>query len=326
MLTLVTGATGLVGNNVVRLLLARGEAVRVLVRDHPDRRELEGLPVERFLGDIRDPESVEAALGGVVQVVHAAAAVQIGWTGLELLQAVNVEGTRNVARAARLAGARLCHVSSVDALGISLDGPGHEDTPIQGCVECPYVVTKRAAERVVEEEIAAGLDAVLVNPTFMLGAWDWKPSSGRMLLAVASGQGLFAPPGANDFCHVGDVAGGILAALDRGKTGRRYILGGEGLSYREAWTRMARVTGARAPVAVAPGFLLQAAGLAGDLWGRLSGTEPEVNSAATAISCLPHLFSHERASRELGYSPRPMEEGIEDAWKFFVDQGFHAGR
>ena len=194
MITLVTGATGLVGNNVVRLLLARGDAVLVLVRAESDSRPLAGLEVERAVGDVRDPMAVRSAMEGVGRVVHAAAVVEVGWQSLSLQRAVNVEGTRHVARGAREVGARFCQVSSVDALGISKNGLADEETPIANTVDCPYVVTKREAESVVQEEVDSGLDAVIVNPTFMLGKWDWKPSSGRMLLAVAGGQGLFAPP------------------------------------------------------------------------------------------------------------------------------------
>ena len=322
MITLVTGATGLVGNNVVRLLLDRGREVRALVREGCDSRPLQGLEVETCLGDIRDSAAVLSAAQGVGQVVHAAATVQVGWTGLEASRAVNVEGTRHVAQAARTVGARLCHVSSVDALGISHDGPADEDTPIEGTIDCPYVVTKREAEGVVGEEVSLGLDAVIVNPTYMLGRWDWKPSSGRMLLAVAAGQGRLAPPGANDFCHVEDVAIGIVAALERGQVGRRYILGGESLSYREAWGRMASVVGRKGPWATAWRPLLTLAGFAGDTLGRVTGKEPDINSAAVAMSCLPHTFSHARAAAELGYSPRPMREGVEDAWEFFQAYGY----
>jgi dihydroflavonol-4-reductase len=210
----------------------------------------------------------------------------------------------------------------VDALGIAKKGLADEETPIANTVDCPYVVTKREAECVVLEEVDSGLDAVIVNPTFMLGKWDWKPSSGRMLLAVAGGQGLFAPPGANDFCHVEDVAAGILVALERGEVGRRYILGGESLDYREAWTLMAEVCGVRAPLALAPRPFLAMAGWMGDAWGRVTGREPDVNSAATAMSVLPHVFSHARAAMELGYSPRPFREAVEDAWAFFCDNGY----
>ncbi|MGD9646596.1 MAG: NAD-dependent epimerase/dehydratase family protein, partial [Pirellulales bacterium] len=148
MRTLVTGGTGLVGNNCIRLLLERGHQVRVLSRTTSDARPLAGLDIEIAQGDVRDAGSLQAATGGVDWVVHAAAVVQLGWSGLELQQAINVEGTRNVARAARDVGARMVHVSSVDALGLGTrTNPATEEAALSGHVECPYVVTKRAAEQ-----------------------------------------------------------------------------------------------------------------------------------------------------------------------------------
>jgi len=227
------------------------------------------------------------------------------------------------ARAARRAGARLVHVSSVDAIGLRPDGlPADEDTPAGIMPECPYVVTKREAEAAVLEEVALGLDAVIVNPVYMIGPWDWKPSSGRMLLEVGAGRGAFAPPGSNDFVDVRDVVNGILAALERGRTGRRYILGGHGLSYLDAWRAFARVTGRMQPLGMAPRPIVKLAGLCGDLAGLFCSREPAVNSAATMMSMLPHNFSSRRAETELGYTFRAFEETVQDAWDWFVDRGY----
>ncbi|MFM8890185.1 MAG: NAD-dependent epimerase/dehydratase family protein [Planctomycetia bacterium] len=198
----MTGATGLVGNNVVRQLLDRGRSVRVLVRPgqpSPGGQPVSngpftGLPVGTAAAPLHDETAVQQAVDGASFVVHAAAMVHVGWRHLDAMRHVNVEGTRVVARAARRAGARLIHVSSVDAIGLRSDGrPADEETPAGGMLECPYVVTKREAEAVVLEEVERGLDAVIVNPVYMIGPWDWKPSSGRMLLEVGAGRGLFAP-------------------------------------------------------------------------------------------------------------------------------------
>lgn len=323
MLTLVTGATGLVGNNVVRLLVERGDAVRVLTRNGSGSRALEGLPVEVAQGDVRQPETIRAACRGVQRVIHAAAEVQLGWKGMDLAREINVQGTRNVAAAARAEGARLCHVSTINALGLgSRQQPADEETPICETVNCPYVVTKREAEQVVLGEIAAGLDAVIVNPVYMLGPWDWKPSSGRMLLEIATGWAKLAPPGGNDFCDVRDVAAGILAAIERGVRGRRYILGGESLSFMEAWTMFAKIIGVRPPwrKALPPGLWIY--GHFGDLRGWLTGREPNLNSAAVALARLEHHYSYARAAAELDYRPRPAREAAETAWQWFRAHGY----
>ena len=180
---LVTGGTGLVGNTVIRMLLESGQRVRALIRGRSGDREFGDLDVERAYGDVTDPEAVRRAVAGARVVIHSAAIVHVGWKLLADMRRVNVEGTRLVAETARREGARLIHVSSVNALGLTGDGtPADEETPFGNTVECPYVVTKREAERAVLDEVDRGLDAVIINPVFMLGPWDWKPSSGRMLL------------------------------------------------------------------------------------------------------------------------------------------------
>ncbi len=326
---LVTGGTGLVGNNVVRRFLEQGRRVRVLVR--PRRggtdRSLEGLAVDQVFGRLEDEASLQQAVDGTSLVIHSAAVVHCGWRHRDEMHHVNVEGTARLARAARRAGARFVHVSSVDALGLRADGvPGDEETPPGGMVECPYVVTKRAAEAAVLAEVARGLDAVIVNPVYMIGPWDWKPSSGRMLLEVGSGKGLLAPPGANDFVDVRDVVAGIESAAARGQTGRRYILGGHSLTYLEAWRIFAEVTGRRPPLGNAPPLAVRTAGWFGDLAAAVLRREPPVNSAAAGMSMLRHNFSCQRAVTELGYRFRPFPETVADAWVWFCEHGYAGSR
>lgn len=324
MTTLVTGATGLVGNNVVRRLLEDGVSVRVLVRDGANRRPLSGLSgLEIIDGDVRDPQAVAHAVAGATHVIHAAAQVHIGWSRLDEATATNVEGTRNVARAALAEGSRMVHVSSLDALSATRSGaPADEDSLPSGGVLCPYVVTKRQAEQVVLEHVEQGLAAAIVNPGYMIGPYDWKPSSGRMLLSVARGWGLFAPRGVNCFCDVRDVTAGILAALDSGQPGRRYILGGHMHSYYQAWRIFAEVTGATPPLVAFGPLIRRGAGYFGDLVGKLTGREPDVNSASTALSGQRRNFSSARAEAELGYRARPLRESAADAWSWFRAEGY----
>jgi dihydroflavonol-4-reductase len=319
---LVTGATGLLGNNLARALLAQGRTVRALVRDPATPRSLEDLDVEIVHGDICDTPSVRAACRGMRAVIHAAGYVQLGRSQLDLHRRINVEGTRSIAEAARHVGARLVHVSSVDALGVrSVEHPADEETPLLSPVRCSYVISKREAEDVVLQEVKRGLDAVVVNPGFMLGPWDWKPSSGRMLLAVARGKGLFAPHGYYSVCDARDVAVGMLAALERGGTGKRYILAGENMTYFQAWRVFAEVSGGRKPIAsVRPG-ILRLVGRMGDLVSLL-GTEPDVNSGAISLALLPSCFSSARAEAELDYVSRPLRESAQDAWNWFQEYGY----
>ena len=313
----------MLGNNVLRQLLDSGHRVRVLARATSDPRPLEGLDVEVVCGDVRDAESVRGSFQGVDCVVHSAGYVQLGRSQLERHRAVNVEGSRHVAEASRALGVRMIHVSSCDAVGIrSLDEPADEETPLADLLSVPYVITKREAERVVLDQVDRGLDAVIVNPAFMLGPWDWKPSSGRMLLEVAGGRGFLAPRGWFSVCDVRDVAAGILAAIDRGQRGRRYILAGTTMSYLAAWRLFAEISGARRPWGTAGPLMALAAGRCGDLWGRLTRREPDVNSGAIALAKLPKNYSSRRAETELGYRVRAVEDTVADAWKWFRENGF----
>lgn len=321
----VTGATGLVGNNLVRALVRDGEQARVLVRAGSEaearaRRELVDLDdrIEVVAGDLDRPEALRACFAGVDVVVHAAAAVWIGRSRRAELERVNVEGTRAVCDAVP-STARLVHVSSVDALGLRTRAhPADEDCAPQAHEGgIPYIDTKRAADAVVR---ASGVDHVIVHPTLMFGPWDWKPSSGAMLLAVAQGRGLVAPSGGNNFVHVSDVVAGVRAAA-RGPAGRAWILGNENLSYREAWTRMARVTGAAPPFAEAPGFVGRLAGAALDAWHALGAPEGEVNGAAVRMGFVPHYFDPSRARAELGLPCTPVDDAFADAWAWFAARG-----
>lgn len=320
--TLITGATGLLGNNVVRLLLERGERVRALVREGADDRPLQGLDVEIVRGDVCDSESVRRAATGVRTIVHAAGWLGLGWSGLTAARAINVGGACHAADAALEIGARLIHVSSVDALAPgSPHVPADEETPGEK-PPCSYVLSKCNAERAVLDRVSRGLDAVIVNPGFLIGPWDWKPSSGRMLLEIAQRFAPLAPRGGISICDPRDVAAGILAAAQRGRSGRRYLLTGENMTYFEAWKRFAAAGGRRGPIKPYSRLVGWIGGAVGDAWGRLTGTEPLVNSAAIAMGNMYHYYTSARAAAELGYRCRPANESIRDAWEWFVAHGY----
>lgn len=319
---LVTGATGLLGNSVVRALLAQGHSVRVLTRASSDPRPLADLDVEKVHGDVRQADAVRQACQGIDAVIHSAAHVHIGWTQADVHHEINVRGTRNIAVAAREAGARMVHVSSINALGLGrLESPADEETALPGIVECPYVLTKREAERVVLEQCDLGLHASIVNPTLMFGPYDWKPSSGQMLLQVARGMPV-APRGAANFGDVRDVAAGCIAAALKGAVGRRYVLGAHNATYQDLWQRMARITGARPPRFRMGPIVIKCAGTGCDLWTRITGKEGSVNSALIGLSSQSHCFSSARAQTELGYTIRPLDESLTDEWNWLLENGY----
>ena len=320
---LVTGATGFLGNNVVRQLLDAGQHVRVLTRaGGGDSRPLAGLDVEVATGDIRDAAAVSRAVQGMDAIVHSAASVHIGWSQAREQQQINVEGSRNIATAAREHGARLVHVSTVNTLGLGLrDRPGDEENFLPGAVLCPYVVTKREAEQVVLSEVAKGLSAAIVNLGFMLGPWDWKPSSGKLVLEAAK-FAMVAPSGACSVCDVRDVAAGVLSAAKSSASGRRFVLGGYQTSYRQIFTEFARLNKRMEPLFTLGPILNWIGAVGGDLKTRFTGRESAVNSASVAMSQQDHCFSSSRAEAELGYRNRPMEETITAAWNWFLEYGY----
>ena len=220
------------------------------------------------------------------------------------------------------AGTKLVYVSSIDALGIGdRENPADEESS-EGTIPAPYVLTKRQAEAVVLEHVERGLFAPIVNPAFMFGPWDWKPSSGKLLLAAATKFTPVVPSGGNNFCDVRDVVEGILTAAQRGQSGRRYLLGGHNLTYLEVWNEIAGLTGGRRPWARMNPAIQFVVGHAADLWGRMTGSEPDVNSAALASASLPHCYTSARAEKELNYRYRPLHQTIAEAWTLVPKHGY----
>jgi len=313
---LVTGATGLVGGNLVRALVARGRRVRILVRptsrlDH--LADVQGL--EPVGGDVTQPETLVQACDGVEHVFHCAAQVSM-WPRLaDAMWRVNVDGTDAVLAAVRRTGVRrLVHCSRVDALGLPEgDAPATEETPWNWDrlgLENPYARTKYESQRRVLAAAATEVDAVVVNPTYMLGAYDARPSSGRMILEVAAGRAVGYPTGGNNFVDVEDVAEAMITAAGRGIRGECYILGGVDLTYREVFTLIADVVGVAPPRVALPYPLARLGGWAGDLLGAVTGREPAVNTTTVRMGYVRHYYSARKAVAALGMRQTALREPI----------------
>jgi len=323
---LVTGATGLVGANLVHALVARGRRVRVLVRPGAETRYLVDPAVEPVTGDVEDLASVERACDGVEHVYHCAALVSMWARRAAAMQRVNVGGTANVLAAVRRAGVRrLVHCSTVDAIGLRPDAvPATEDVPWNWDalgIATPYARTKLAAQRLVLAAAAAEVDAVVVNPTYMFGALDLKPSSGRMILEIAAGRAVGWPAGGNNVVDVEDVVDAMIAAAARGRRGACYILGAWNLTYREIFAEIAAAVGRPAPRRAIPWPLARLAGFAGDLAGAVTGREPSVNSATVALGWVDHWYDPTRARRELGLRRTPIRVALDRAVAWFRQTG-----
>ncbi len=328
MTTLVTGATGFVGSAVARRLLAAGHQVRALVRPTSDRRNLEGLPLEIVVGDLRDGDSLRAALQGCRVLFHVAADYRLWVRDPQAMHAANVDGTGALMRAA-LDGQveQIVYTSSVATLGLHRDGsPGDEDTPVvlEDMIG-PYKRSKFLAEREVRRLVdTEGLPAVIVNPSTPVGPRDSKPTpTGRMIVDAARGRvPAFVDTGLN-VVHVDDVAEGHRLALERGRAGARYILGGEDLTLQEILTRIATITGHAPPRLRLPRVALYPLAYAAQAWARLSrrGT-PRVTVDELRMARKRMFYSSARAERELGYRARPVEQALQDAVQWYREHGY----
>jgi dihydroflavonol-4-reductase len=269
---LVTGATGLLGNCVVRELLAKGETVRALVRGELSRRELAGLDIELVRGSIEDAAAVQQAVNGCRAVIHCGALIHIGYQQVDQSRRINVEGTCHIIAACVAAGARLIHVSTVDTLPTAIDPqhPVNEESAGVPNTECAYVISKREAERAVVEACRASLDGVIVHPGLMLGPYDWKPSSGAMLLAMVKAPVLVVPRGTASVCDARDVAAAVVAAVTAGRRGEHYILAGENISYPELSRRMLEVAQQSKRI-FRMGPVIPAVASLVDAWNKLTG-------------------------------------------------------
>jgi len=326
-ITAVTGASGLLGANVAAALREAGHEVRCTRRPTSRTDHLDHLGLDWVIADLTDPDALTRAFDGAEAVFHCAAQVDIRPVATEAMERANVQGTAHVCSAVGAVGARLVHCSTTSAVGLAT-GPADadEDTPLNFAAQNlhdGYVDTKHRSEELVRRAVAhEDLDAVIVNPGFMFGPYDRKPSSGAMILAVRQGRTVAWTPGFNSFVDVRDVADGMLLAWAKGAAGRRYILGGDNLCYRDAFQRIAAVVGGKAPRRQVPWSVMWTLGKLGDVAERVTGREQELNSTkARWAFCEGFRFSSRRAEEELGYRRRPVDEGIEAAMAWFVDHG-----
>lgn len=320
---LITGATGLVGNNCLRTLQADGHELHVLVRPGYDQRTLEGVDVQCHYGDLLRPDKLGDNVPEVDTIIHSAGDTHIGKRPRPSQWTINVDATRKLAELALARHARFVFVSSVDALPAL--GPKvlvTEETQGSAKHDCGYVRTKRQAEAALAELVEKGLDAVIVNPGFMLGPWDWKPSSGRMLVEVATRFTPFGPKGGFSVCDVREVAKAIGIVATQDTPHSRYILAGNNVRYIEAWRVFADVAEASGPWCVAGWLARHGAGWWGDWMARLTGREGDVNSAGIGMSDLFHYYDSRRAQEVLGYQIPTVRESTQAAWTWFQEHGY----
>lgn len=323
---LVTGASGFVGSAVAAKLVERGFSVRALVRATSPRTHLAGLDLEYVQGDLRDAETIRPAMAGVRYLFHVAADYRLWARDRNEIVVNNVTGTRVMMEEALHAGVeRIVYTSSVATLAVQRDGTSVDETvPLEELKAIgAYKRSKVAAERLVERMIAQqGLPAVIVNPSTPIGPRDVKPTpTGRIIVEAALGRiPAFVDTGLN-LVHVDDVAQGHLAALDRGKIGERYILGGQNVQLSEMLTVIANLIGRRPPRVRLPRSAIVPLALAAETIARFTGREPFVTMDALRMSRYRMFFTAAKAERDLGFTARPFTDALTDAIRWFRDAG-----
>jgi dihydroflavonol-4-reductase len=323
---LVTGASGFVGSAVAAKLVERGFSVRALVRATSPRTHLAGLDLDYVQGDLRDAETIRPAMAGARYLFHVAADYRLWARDRNEIVVNNVTGTRVMMEEALRAGVeRIVYTSSVATLAVQRDGTSVDETaPLDELKAIgAYKRSKVAAERLVERMIAQqGLPAVIVNPSTPIGPRDVKPTpTGRIIVEAARGRmPAFVDTGLN-LVHVDDVAQGHLAALDRGKIGERYILGGQNVQLSEMLTVIANLIGRRPPRVRLPRSAIVPLALAAETIARFTGREPFVTMDALRMSRYRMFFTAAKAERDLGFTARPFTDALTDAIRWFRDAG-----
>jgi dihydroflavonol-4-reductase len=324
-LILVTGASGFLGAAIANSARAAGYPVRVLIRTSSPRTNIHRHD-EVVIGDLRDRESMTAALHGVRFLLHAAADYRLWAPSPDDILRNNVDGTRTLMEEALRAGVeRIVYTSSVATIGLRAGEPSDEARalPADKAVGA-YKKSKVMAEHLVDDMVKnAGLPAVIVNPSTPIGPRDIKPTpTGRIIVEAARGRMPgFVDTGLN-LVHVDDAAAGHLAALRRGRIGERYILGGENVHLGTMLADIAQIVGRRPPRLRLPIAAIYPFAWGAELWARCSGREPFATRDGLRMARQHMFYSDAKARRDLGYVSRPYREGIADAISWFRQAGY----
>jgi dihydroflavonol-4-reductase len=318
----VTGATGHLGNVLVRELLRRGKRVRALVEPGDEARALAGLDVGVIRGDVLRPETLPAAFQGAEVVFHLAGVVSISSLDIHLVRTVNVDGTRNVVEAARRAGVRrLVYTSSVHALtepgpgGVLTEEAGYDPERAPG----DYGKAKAAASRIVLDAVRDGLDAVIVNPVYVIGPYDYRLSEiGEVMVMFRRFPIPAGTEGRYDFIDVRDIAIGHVLAAERGRTGESYLLSGSRMTVREMMGILARLAGRRPPRLFLPLRVAGALATLAPAIERLTRRRALLTPYAVHTLSVDFEIRDRKARDELGHAPRPVEESLRDAWDWMI--------
>lgn len=323
----ITGATGFIGGNLVRALLADGHQVRALVRPNSERRNLAGLPIELAVGDLDHPSQLTEQIAGCEVVFHVAAHYSLWAKDSAAIYRANVKGTENILAAAQQARVkRFVHTSSVAAIGVPPAGTAATEetqTSVEELVS-DYKKSKFLAEQAALRAAQNGLDIVIVNPSTPIGAYDLKPTpTGEIILRFLQNRmPAYVHTGLN-LIDVEDVARGHILAWQKGRTGERYILGHRNLTLKEMLAILAAITGKPAPKFAVPHVIPLAVAFVDEMiLARHFGKTPQVSYYSVQMSRHAMYYDSEKAVRELGLPQSSIEGALEKAVHWFAVNGY----
>jgi dihydroflavonol-4-reductase len=325
--TFVTGATGFLGSHVARALADQGAELRLLVRPTSNLKNLQGLKAETAVGDLRDAASLEKAMSGCNTAFHVAADYRLWVRDPEEMYRSNVEGTRAILEAARKNGVgRVVYTSSVATMGFTGNGqPADENSPVVlADMIGAYKRSKFMAEQIALEAGRGGMHVVTVNPTTPVGEQDVKPTpTGRIVVDFMKRKfPAYVETGLN-LVDVQECARGHVAALEKGRPGERYILGGENLTLKQILDTLGRITGLPSPTIKLPYFFAFATGVIDEaITGRLLKREPRATVDTVRMGKKKMFASSSKAERELGWKIVPVEAALRRAVEWFRANGY----
>ncbi|MFT5779969.1 MAG: dihydroflavonol-4-reductase [Crocinitomicaceae bacterium] len=324
---LVTGPDGVLGSNIVRELLSREHEVSVLLMDKESKAiTLDGLTIHRFYGNILNLDHLDKAVSGQDAVIHCAASTSVFPARDPIVNKVNIDGTQNVIDACLKHDIqRMIYVGTANSFGYgSYENPGKEGDPyLSARFGVDYMDSKQKAQEVVLEAVKTkNLPAIVVNPTFMIGPYDSRPSSGAMILAVHKGKIPGYTVGGKNFIAVKDAATAISNALTMGKIGECYILGNKNMTYQEAFDLIAKTISAKQVKRKLPDFIVKSYGKLNSFFARVFNYYPGLTKELAAISIECHYYSPEKARKEIGLPETPLNEAIEECYEWFKQNGY----
>jgi dihydroflavonol-4-reductase len=326
MTALVTGATGFIGSAVARELSEKGTKIRCLVRDTSNMKNLDGLYVEIAHGDIRDIDSVRRALKGCDSVFHLAAVYANWLPDPGLMYRVNEEGTRNVLIACREAGIqKIVYCSSVAALGAHGKAPADESAQFNlNSTRDHYYISKYRAEQVALEFARSGVPVVIVNPSNPIGPRDIAPTpTGALIINLLKGKFPGYVDGGINLIDVTDCARGIVAAMEKGQVGEKYILGNKNVSIKAYFDLIVKAAGrGKSPSLRIPAWMAVLSGLGYQMLARLTAKPPITSASWARVGSHYSWWDSTRAREDLGLGQRPLEESISDAIDWFEKTGY----